>query len=392
VGASRGAGIRKTLVVSQVAFSLVLLIVAGLFVRTLSNLRFDDFHVRADRVLLFTMKPQQELYDPNRFRLLAAELLRRVTGLPGVQSAALAENGPLGSRSTERPLEAPGGDPVQAAVDWITPGFFETIGVPRIAGRDFTDGDGQRALPVVIVNAALARALFHNENPVGRTVNMPRDGSTRQFTIVGIVADAHYYDVHTPPPPAAWFAIQQDTPYMPTLHVRTATADTDSVMAAVRHEFDVVDRGFPVFNIKTLGARIEDALSRERMVADISAAFGVLALLLAGVGLYGILAYSVSCRTREIGIRAALGSTTGSIVRLIGREALILVAGGAVGGIAIAALAGRLLASYLFGVSSIDLIALVAAAGAMLLVATIAVGIPAYRASRVDPLVALRSE
>jgi predicted permease len=392
VGESRGTGIRKTLVVSQVAFSLVLLIVAGLFVRTLSNLRPDDFHVRADRVLLFTMKPQRELYNPDRFRLLAAELLHHITGLPGVQSAALAENGPLGSRSDVRLLEVPGGAPVQAAVDWITPGFFETIGVPRIAGRDFTEGDAQGALPVVIVNAVLARALFNNENPIGRTVNMPQGRSPRQFTIVGIVADAHYYDVHTPPPAAAWFAIQQDTPYMPTLHVRTATADTNSVMAAVRHEFDVVDRGFPVFNIKTLGVRIDDALSRERMVAEISAAFGVLALLLAGVGLYGILAYSISCRTREIGIRAALGSTAGGIVRLIGREALILVAGGAVAGIAISVLAGRLLARYVFGVSSTDLVALVASAGAMLLVATIAVGIPAYRASRVDPLVALRSE
>src|SRR5262249_48699328 len=141
VGESRGTAIRKALVVSQVAISLVLLIVAGLFVRTLSNLRPDDFHVRADQVLLFTMKPQQELYDPDRFRRLAAEILHHVTALPGVQSAALAENGPLGSRSNERLLGASGGDPVQAAVDWVTPGFFETVGVPRIAGRDFTDGD-----------------------------------------------------------------------------------------------------------------------------------------------------------------------------------------------------------------------------------------------------------
>jgi macrolide transport system ATP-binding/permease protein len=396
---SRGAGIRKTLVVSQVAFSLVLLIVAGLFVRTLSNLRPDDFHVRADRVLLFTMKPQRELYDPNRFRQLAAELLHRVTGLPGVQSAALAENGPLGSRDDVSLLEAPGGDSVQAAVDWITPGFFETIGVPRIAGRDFTEGDAQGALPVVIVNAALARALFNNENPIGRTVAgrvalgvRPQDRNPRQFTIVGIVADAHYYDVHLPPPPAAWFAIQQDTPYMPTLHVRTATADTNAVMSAVRHEFDALDKGFPVFNIKTLGLRIEDSLSRERMVADISAGFGLLALLLAGVGLYGILAYSVSRRTREIGIRVALGSSTVDIVWLIGREALILVTGGAVVGIAISTLAGHLLARYLFGVSSTDPAALLASAAAMLLIATIAVSIPAYRASRVDPLVALRSD
>jgi ABC-type antimicrobial peptide transport system permease subunit len=179
---------------------------------------------------------------------------------------------------------------------------------------------------------------------------------------------------------------------MPTLHVRTATADTNAVMSAVRHEFDALDKGFPVFDIKTLGLRIEDSLSRERMVADISAGFGLLALLLAGVGLYGILAYSVSRRTREIGIRVALGSSTVDIVWLIGREALILVTGGAVVGIAISTLAGHLLARYLFGVSSTDPAALLASAAAMLLIAAIAVSIPAYRASRVDPLVALRSE
>jgi predicted permease len=393
VGVSRRAGLRQTLVVAQVAFSLTLLMVAGLFVRTLSNLRPTDFRVPPDRVLLFTMKPQQEIYDANRIRLLTAELVRRVARLPGVASAALAENGPLGSRTSSTLIAAGSGNAVQARMDWITPGFFETIGVPRIAGRDFTDGDAQGTVLAAIVNPALARMLFGNQNPLGRAIHRTRAGSAPPFEIVGVVSDTHDYNVRTQPAPAVWFAIQQDTPYMPTLHVRTAaTADTGSVLAAVRAAFDALDKGFPIFDIKTLERRIDDSLSRERLVADISAVFGVAALLLAGIGLYGVLAYSVTRRTREIGVRMALGSSAASVVSMIAREGLVLTAAGAIAGLVFATLAGRLLAGYVFGVTPTDPALLVTSATAMLGIAMLAVAVPAYRASRVDPLVALRSE
>jgi putative ABC transport system permease protein len=180
---------------------------------------------------------------------------------------------------------------------------------------------------------------------------------------------------------------------MPTLHVRTAaTADTGSVLAAVRAAFDALDKGFPIFDIKTLERRIDDSLSRERLVADISAVFGVAALLLAGIGLYGVLAYSVTRRTREIGVRMALGSSAASVVSMIAREGLVLTAAGAIAGLVFATLAGRLLAGYVFGVTPTDPALLVTSATAMLGIAMLAVAVPAYRASRVDPLVALRSE
>lgn len=388
IGESSRTGFRGTLVIAQVAFSLVLLIAAGLFARTLKNLRPSDYRVHPDHVLLFTMKPQQEIYNEQRKRILARELLRRVSSIPGVESAALAENGPLGSRSDAESIFVPGSDAIQVASDEVTPGFFDAIGLPLIAGRDFTAADQPGSPWVAIINEALAHALFKNENPIGRIIQAQGD-SPRRFQVVGVVRNSHYYDLHAAPPPAVYFAYQEDFLYMPTLHVRTAAADTAGTIAAVRHEFDVLDKGFPVFNVKTLEIRIEDSMARERMVANLAGVLGLLALLLAAVGLYGVLAYLVSRRTREIGIRMALGADAGSVVWLIAREALLLIAAGSITGIAIATLAGQLLRSYLFGISPADPITLIASAAIMLLIAAIAVCIPAARASRIDPLVAL---
>src|SRR5262249_45059046 len=167
IGESRRMGLRQMLVVSQVGLSLTLLIVTGVCLRTVASLCPIEFQASSDRVLLFTMKPQEEIYTPERKGLLVAELLRRVSELPGVGGVALAENGPLGSRSDDEWIETPGHDPIRVDVDWVSPRFFDTIGVPLLAGRDFTAADKQGAPPVVIVNQSLARELFKNENPVG---------------------------------------------------------------------------------------------------------------------------------------------------------------------------------------------------------------------------------
>jgi len=243
-----------------------------------------------------------------------------------------------------------------------SPGFFGTIGLPRLAGRDFTNQDNLGAPLVAIVNRAFVRAYFGEENPMGRTIQVAQGGN-RVYTVIGVVADMHYFDLHKPPDPAIWVTFQRDNDlYMPTLHVRSATTDLAGLTAAVRREFDQVDKGFPVFNIKTLGVRVDESLASERMIANISAAFGLLALLLAGVGLYGILAYSVVRRRREIGIRIALGSTSRSIVGLVAHEGLLLVAIGSLAGIAIAAAGSRLLLRYLPDVSTVDLPTIVACA------------------------------
>ncbi|HEX6463418.1 MAG TPA: ABC transporter permease [Vicinamibacterales bacterium] len=389
-GAPHGTRLRRLLVMSQVSFSIVLLIATGQLVRTLFDLQPADYQADPSRVLLFTMKPQPEIYSPARKLVIAGDLLRRVSQLTGVQSAALAERGPLGSRNEPQMLQG-GGRTIDAQTDWVSPGFFDTIGVPRLSGRDFTTDDRPGSPYVAIVSRSLARALFDDENPIGRTVQLPNDRLHRVFTIVGVVRDTHYADVHKPPEPVAWFTFQADNDlYMPTLHVRGRTADTASLIAAVRSEFDQIDRGFPVFNIRTLEARINDALGRERMIANISAGFGSLALLLAAVGIYGVLAYSVVRRRREIGIRVALGSTAGPIITLIVREGLLLAAAGITAGIGIALPGSWVLAHYLPSISAVDFPVIVGCVGVMLFVAAAALCVPTLRACRVDPLTALR--
>ena len=392
-GARHSARIRQALVVSQVAFSVVLLIATGVFIRTLADMRPEGYQTNPSRVLLFTIKPQQEVYTQARKLTLGAELLRRLSDVPGIQSAAFAENGPMGSRRSSTTIEVPGAQPIDTQVDWVTPGYFETVGIPRLAGRDFTARDRQGAPFVVIVNQAFARAFFGGDDVLGRSIRLPRGREQSWHEIVGIVADLQYYDVYRPPKPTAWFAFQgAEDMYMPTLHVRTADADLAGVTAAIWRELDRLDTGFPIFNVKTLGVRIDESLARERMIANIATAFGIVALTLATVGLYGILAYSVVRRRREIGIRLALGSTSRAIVTSITIDALRLVAIGSIAGLVMAFSGTRLIASYLANVSPITVPVLAACGAAMLLIAVIAACIPALRACRVDPLTALRPD
>src|SRR5579871_4106017 len=267
---SSTARFRKVLVVFQVAFSLVLLIAAGVFVRTLADLRPIEFRGNPDHLLLFTMKPQQEIYTEARKQALVEELSRRMSALAGVQSVAFAENGALGSRTDRTMVEVRGESPIRAGYDSVTPGFFDTAGIQKIDGRDFDGRDSLGSPLVAVVNQALARGLFRNQNPLGRSLSVVADGKKKTFEIVGVVADTHYYDVHKGPGPFVWFAMAQVPPYMPTLHVRTSARDTAGVVAAVRREFDAVDKGFPVFNIRTMEARIDDSLASERMVANLA--------------------------------------------------------------------------------------------------------------------------
>jgi len=391
-GAPHGVRTRRLLVMSQVAFSLVLLVSTGQFVRTLFDLSPADYQADPSRVVLLTMKPQPEIYSPARKLVIASELLRRISELPAVQSAALAERGPLGSRNESRMVQADGRT-IEVQPDWVSPGFFDTIGVPRVAGRDLTTADRPGSPYVAIVSQSLGRALFDAQNPIGRTLEIRDDRLHRVFTIVGVVRDVHYADLHRPTEPVVWFAFQADGDlYMPTLHVRGGTANTARLIAAVQAEINQVDRGFPVFNIKTLETRVNDALGRERMVANISAGFGVLALLLAAVGIYGALAYSIARRRREIGIRLALGSTAAAIVALVAHEGLMLAGAGIMAGIVFALPGSWVLTHYFAGLSSLDLSVVLGSVGVMLVVATGALSVPTLQACRVDPLTALRPQ
>jgi predicted permease len=390
-GLSSG-GFPKVLVVSQVAFSLVLLIAAGIFARTMLNLHPTDYGAHPEHVLLFTMKPQREIYTPERRRALSAELVRRVAELPGVEASGVAEYGPLGSRTSRDSLEAERGHSIRAETDWVTAGFFDAAGMRRVAGRDFAPTDKPGSPLVTIVNQSLARVLFGSANPLGRSIRLTEDRDARPFEIVGVVGDSRYYDIHLTPQPAAWFTFQGDpAPYMPTLHVRTS-ARAAAMIAEVRRELNTFDKGFPVFNVKTLEVRIDESLARERILANLSGAVGLLALVLAAVGLYGVLAYSVARRTREVGIRMALGSSIRSVLWMVAREALILIAVGSLAGVALSVAGWRILAQRVPGIAPVDLPVLTVCAGVMLAVAAAAVSVPAARACRIDPLMALRQE
>jgi predicted permease len=394
IGEPRSAAFRRLLVAGQVAFSMVLLIAAGLFVRTASNLRPKDLGVNPDRNLQFMIKPQQEIYSDARMRTMLTELLRRIRETPGVESANLAHPGPFtGVNGDGQPVHVPGHQPINTDQDDVTPGFIQTFGLHLIAGRDFTAADKPGSPLVAVINQKLAGALFGHDNPIGRSFEWDRSGPAHgTYQVIGVVADSIYYNLRGAPRPIAFFTFQGYPPYMPVVHVRTNNPETASMMTAMRRIFDEVDKGFPVFNVKTMSMQIDDAMARERMVADLAAGFGLLALVLASVGLYGILAFSVARRTREIGIRMALGSGSFSVVWLLAKEAFRLVALGCAIGIGAAILTGKLLASSLYGVSPADPATLGACAALMLAIATIAVIFPAWRALRIDPLLALRHD
>jgi predicted permease len=391
-GATGGSTLRSTLVIGQIAFSVLLLAMAGLFLRALGSLHGGDLFPQANRVLLVTIKPQPELYSPDRVLSLTAEITRSISALPCVQSAALAENGPLGSRSEHRVIQYPSGPAVDAGTDGVSPGYFDTIGQPLIDGRDFSFADTPASPPVVIINETLARLLFNDENPLGRRV-LVQDGAHKPREVVGIVRTSHYYDLHAAPPPVFYTDIQQDPAYMPTLHLRMRPGyTTSSVIGMVRTEFDAIDKGFPIFNVRTLEDRVNDSLAQERLLSELAGSFGLLAVVLAVVGIYAVMSYSVARRAREIGLRSALGATRDKILRMVLRESMGLVILGIAAGVPTTLAAQLLVSSRLPGTGVIDLTALGVAAFLMLIIAALAAFVPARRAATLDPIAVLRIE
>ncbi|HEY6331137.1 MAG TPA: ABC transporter permease [Blastocatellia bacterium] len=398
IGGGRGLRLRRGLLVAQVAVTLLLVSVAGLFQGSLDRLRSRDGFTQPNRVLLFTLKPQRELYDAKHMLTLTANIESRMSALPGVAAAALAEHGPLGSRQGECSVRNSAGRLIQADYDRVSSGYFQTIGIPLASGRDFSFFDKADSQPVVIINESLARQLFPGEEPLGKIIRIRDDGSLstddgfRPVTIVGVVQDRRYYDLHAAPAPQIFTCIQQAFAYMPTLHVRMEGDDEAATIAAVLREFNSIDTNFPVFNIRTLADRQRDSLASERLLSQLAAIFGVVAALLAIIGIYGVVSYSVARRAREIGIRMALGASSGSMLRMVFTETLLLVVGGITVGVPATAAAAKIVSSQLPGTGAVEPATVFAAAVLMFGVAMLAGFLPARRASRVDPLVALRYE
>jgi predicted permease len=396
---SAGGGhvrLRKALVVSQVALSLLMLIAAALFTRSLHNLNTVDLGFRRERLLSFSVDPSLAGYPPDRIRRFAEEVQARVAATPRVQAAAVSVTGVVSGNHFRASISVEGYQPkddenMSPCVDTISPGYFQTIGIPLLAGRDFTTRDRIGAPRVAVVNHVFANTYFKNENPIGRRFGWGR-GAHSDIQIVGVVRGAKYSKVDEQIPPEVYVAFAQDqSPSSLVVYART-TDNPRTVFAALRREVNGIDSAVPIASLRTMEDQIDEALSPQRAMASLSAFFGILATLLAAIGLYGVMAYTVSRRTREIGIRLALGAGRASLLKLVLAEVALLTLAGLVIAIPVALAVTRLLRSELYGIVPNDPLSIAAATVVLAAVALLAGYIPAARAARVDPLTALRYE
>ena len=397
--------LRKVLVGVQVALSLLLLIGAALFIRTLDNLLKVDVGIRTTNLISFAVDPSLNGYRGERTKEFARTLLDRLRTTPGITAAGFATVRLLEGNqwNTAMTIEGyiPKGD--ESMVTWcnaISPGYFEAMGIPLLMGRDFTDRDartpedGVEQYRVVIVNESFAKRYFGpGGNPVGKRIGFGDNPNTpTPMEIVGVVRDAKYQGVRDETPRQAFFPYFENRfPGGFTVYARTSQAP-EPMFATVRQVVQQIDPNLPVYGTRSLEGQVGLVLRRERLVATMTTTFGLLATLLAVIGLYGVMSYTVSRRTREIGLRMALGAQQGNIVWMIVREVLIIAGAGVAVGLPTAWWLGRLVATQLYGVVPTDPVAISGAVGLLTIVAVAAGLIPSLRAARVDPTRALRTQ
>jgi predicted permease len=411
-GAVVGGGhhrLRKALVIAQVTLSLLLLIAAGLFVRSLSNLRDLGPGFPVERLVGFEIDPSLNGYTPERMKVFYPQLLESLRSIPGVQSVGLASQRILEDNEWDSSMSVEGFTPdkpddhAEPYMNQISPNYFATLGVPILAGRDFTLNDNREIkhsadafgwVPATaMINEKFAKKYFAGRNPVGLHIGFGTDpGTPTDMEIVGVVKDIKYTNLRDEIPPQAYL------PYLGsryiggmTIYVRTV-ADPNLLMPSIRSKVRDLDANLPVYALRTTEVQINNSLSTERMIASLSAVFGFLATLLAVIGLYGVMAYAVAQRIREVGIRMALGAARGNVIWMVMREVLLLVSIGVTAGVAASLALTRVVQSQLFGLTPHDPQTLVLASVALAMVACAAGYVPAFRASRLDPMAALRYE
>jgi len=393
-GRTRGRiKIANALLAGQVSISLVLLVVAAMFLRSIQHEYTIDPGYQTKHLALFMLYPGQAGYDQTRTEQFYKQARDRVSSIRGIASFSWASNLPLWGRKEtgvviEGQEQRKKSEAISTVVKTIDLDYFTTMGVPFVKGRDFTQDDRDRSAPVAIINDTMAAEYWPNQDPLGKRVQLPHGQNFLQ--IVGIVKTSNYQTLGEPPQACIFIPLRQNFSDGMILYVRTEQ-DPSTILASVQGEIHNIDPGLAVEDIRTGTKVIDQALWWSKMAVDLLAVFGLLALALASVGLYGIMAYSVNQRRREIGVRMALGAGQGNVWLLVLRQGMTLVLIGLAVGIALALLVGHALSRFLYGVSGSDLLSLGGASLVLLAVALVACYLPARSASRVDPLVALRS-
>ena len=386
--------LRNMLVIAQVALSLVLLICAGLFVRSLRNAVTADFGFDPRNVMLASVNMTGAQLSKEQGKLFYQQLQERVGTLPGVRSVSLTRIVPISGGGQRRSVRIEGYQPKpnedrELNTNVVGLNYFQTMGIPILQGRDFSPQDTEEKPGVVVVNEEFARRYFPGQNPIGKRLRWsPKDPN---LEIVGVVKTAKYRKLREDPLPFIYIPLAQEYQQGMTLLVRTASEPL-AIVPAVRAEIKSLNKYLPVFSVKTMTEHIGTALAAERMMAVLLGVFGFTAMLLAAIGIYGVIAYGVTQRTREIGIRIALGAQAGDVLKLIVGHGLKLTLIGILVGLVGSFALTRVISSLLYGVSATDPVTFAVISLSLTTVALLASYIPARRATKVDPMVALRYE
>lgn len=388
--------LRRILVVSQVGLSVVLLMGALLFARSLRNLVTLDAGFQQNGILITSLDFARLKIPEERYIEFKREIVKHVRSIPGVESAAAAMLVPFGGNTWNDTVLTEGSDEDNgtAWLNYLSPGYFQTIGTPFLAGRDFDDRDTPTSVKVAIVNQAFVRKILKGADPLGKRfrVKEPPGKPRPLFEIVGVTADNKFQDMHEEFLPFMYFpAQQQDKPGPDDQILIRSSLPLTTMLPAVKQSIGDVNTGIDL-EFKVFKTRVHDSLLQDELMATLSGFFGFLAALLAAIGLYGVMSYMVVQRTREIGIRMAIGAKRADVIRMILGEAGLLTLAGAVLGSGLALAAAQAAKSLLYGLKPRDPLTLVIAIVTLSAVATLASFLPAYRASKLDPLIALRYE
>ncbi len=389
--------LRRVLIAAQVFLSTILLLAAGLFLRSLANLKAIDSGFHTSRVDAFTISAELNGYRGKRAIQYYNQVLERLRALPGVESAALASirvvNGDWWGSGVAVDGYTPNpGENTTSAFNMVTPSYFETLGVPLLEGRVFQSSDAHSGQGVVIVNESFARRYFGGHSALGHRLHLYESGPMARAEIVGVVRDTRYETLRDAPPSQVYLDFDQhDDPIVPEVYVKTRSKRQE-MFAAMRAATRSVDPNVPISDMLTMDDQIARNLSIERLVARLTAAFGLAAATLVAAGLYGLMAFTVARRTREIGVRVALGASRWAVTRLVLREVMVLVGMGALFALPVAWGLFRYVQSQLYGIAPGDPAIAVGLLIALMSIAAIAAFVPARRAIRVDPMVALRYE